>query len=265
MARDGARVPDLIRAARSALPGVPVGAGTVFGFAELNRDRPSAGVDFVAHSTQAIVHAADDTSVMETLEAFPHLIRTARGFAPGAALRIGPATIGAPAAFYAATARPNPARGRVPAAERDPRQDGLFGAAFALGYLAAAARSGVEALTLGACTGACGVRGPAGPRPVASVVKAAAAMAGHPRLSVETAGEGFCAVAARTERGVEMWLANLTGKAMEVSVDGASFRASCRMDVASGGARTAFAPWSGATVTLDAYAVHGLREREGGR
>ena len=260
MSQDGATAGELRLAARGAFPGVPIGGGTVFGFADLNRNRPPKGIDFVAHSTQAIVHAADDISVMETLEALPDVIRTAQAFAPCADYRIGPGTIGAPAAFYASRCGPNPERRRVPAAESDPRQDGLFAAAFALGYFAVAAEAGVAAVTLGTCTGPAGVCGPDGPRPVAAVVAAAAALAGAPRPSVEITGQGFCALAATTGRGVDLWLANLTNAPIRVAVAGAQFRFACRIDVGTRGILGANAPWAGGAVDLDAYGICGLSE-----
>ena len=61
---------------------------------------------FVTHATQAIVHAADDTSVMETLEALPHVIRSTRAIAGAARYRIGPASIGMPDGTYAGVESP---------------------------------------------------------------------------------------------------------------------------------------------------------------
>ena len=50
-------------------------------FTELNRKRPPAQLlDFVHNSTCPIVHAADDRSVMETHEALPYQVATARSY-----------------------------------------------------------------------------------------------------------------------------------------------------------------------------------------
>src|SRR3546814_8537016 len=54
----------------------------------------------------------------------------------------------------------NPDRGRVPMAGVDPRQDGRFAAAWALGYVAASEGGRLETLTLGALTGPFGMLGP---------------------------------------------------------------------------------------------------------
>src|SRR5215510_6415412 len=80
----GPRVPelaDIYRAARAAFPGIPLGGGMFSFFTELNRKRPPADLlDFVTHTTCPIVHAADDISVMETLEALPYVIQSTRSF-----------------------------------------------------------------------------------------------------------------------------------------------------------------------------------------
>jgi hypothetical protein len=60
---------DRYAAARAAFPGILVGGGSFAYFTELNRKRrPFALLDFVCHTTCAIVHAADDRSVTETIE-----------------------------------------------------------------------------------------------------------------------------------------------------------------------------------------------------
>src|SRR3546814_3439871 len=64
-------------------------------FTELNRKRPPVGLlDFVSHATCPIVHAADDRSVIQTLEAIPHIVRSARAIVGEAPYRLGPSTIG---------------------------------------------------------------------------------------------------------------------------------------------------------------------------
>src|SRR3546814_19466956 len=63
----------------------------------------------------------------------------------------------------------------------DPRQDGRFAAAWALGYVAASEGGSLETLTLGALTGPFGLLGPDGPRPVSEVVRHLSAPAGAPR------------------------------------------------------------------------------------
>ena len=66
---------DIYKAARAAFPGVRLGGGMFSYFTELNRKRPPVELlDYVTHTNAPIVHAADDISVMETLEALPYVI-----------------------------------------------------------------------------------------------------------------------------------------------------------------------------------------------
>ena len=147
----------LYAAARAAFPGTLLGGGMFSFFTELNRKRPPADeLDFVMNTTCPIVHAADDRSVMETLEALPHQITTAKGYIGKTPHRVGPSAIGARDNPHGATYTPNPDNVRVCLAKMDPRMRGLFGAAWITGYVATLARSGVQAITLGAPTGPLG-------------------------------------------------------------------------------------------------------------
>ena len=74
----------LYAAAREAFPGSAIGGGSFMYFTELNRKPPPFdGLDFVIHSTCAIVHAADDRSVTETVETLPYIIRSGRSLFGG--------------------------------------------------------------------------------------------------------------------------------------------------------------------------------------
>ncbi|MGH6960818.1 MAG: hypothetical protein ACREE7_10060, partial [Dongiaceae bacterium] len=134
----GPKVPelaDIYRAARAAFPGIPLGGGMFSYFTELNRKRPPAELlDFVTHTTCPIVHAADDISVMETLEALPYVVNSTRAFIAGKPYRIGPSSIAARDNPYGASTAANPQNQRICLARMDPRQRGLFGAAWTLGY-----------------------------------------------------------------------------------------------------------------------------------
>jgi hypothetical protein len=139
---------------RATFPGVRVGGGMLSYFTELNRKRPPVDLfDFVTHTTCPLVHAADDRSVMETLEALPAIIDSTRAFIGAAAYRVGPSAIGCRSNPYGKSTSANPGNGRVCLAEIDPRQRGLLNAAWTLGYISAFAAAGVEAVTLGAPTG----------------------------------------------------------------------------------------------------------------
>ena len=226
---------EIYDAARSAFPGVLVGGGMLSYFTELNRKRPPADhIDFVTHATCPIVHDCDDRAVMETLEALPWMAESVRAFAPGKPYRVGPSMLGMRANPYGAAPMPNPDNRRLAMAINDPRQRGLFGAAWNLGYAARMADAGVEVLTLSAPLGPFGVvharadypqpwfdeRGE-GVYPVYHVIRGLAAAAGEPRLATAASdGSAVQAIAYRGSGGVVLWLANLTGRAQRVAIAG---------------------------------------------
>jgi hypothetical protein len=150
-------VDDIAAAARAAFPGTKLGGGMLSTFTELNRKRPKAALfDFVTHTTCSIVHAADDRSVMETLKTLPAIIQSTRGMIGEKPYRIGPSAIAARMNPYGRGVLDNPANGRVCLTNRDPRQRGLFNAAWTLGYIAACAYGGVTSVAMGAATGPLG-------------------------------------------------------------------------------------------------------------
>ncbi|MEM8665483.1 MAG: hypothetical protein AAGF49_15340, partial [Pseudomonadota bacterium] len=61
---------DTAVAAREVFRWAAIGGGVFTNFTELNRCRPDFESDFVTFGSSAIVHAADDASVLETLETF---------------------------------------------------------------------------------------------------------------------------------------------------------------------------------------------------
>ena len=134
---------EIYQAAREAFPGVAIGGGSLSYFTELNRKRPPVELlDFVSHCTCPIVHAADDLSVMESLEALPHIVRSTRAIiGKDKAYRIGPSTIGMRHNPYGARVMENPANVRITMTDRDPRQTSLFAAAWMIGYVAATAEA----------------------------------------------------------------------------------------------------------------------------
>jgi D-apionolactonase len=226
---------EVYAAAREAFPEAAIGGGMFSCFTELNRKRPpAAALDFVVHTTCPIVHAPDDTSVMETLEALPHVIRSACSFIGDTPYRVGPSTIGARDNPYGASVAPNPDNGRVALVAVDPRQRGLFAAAWYLGYAAHMARGGVEAVCLGAPVGELGViyapadypqpwfdEHSAAVYPAYHVLRGLAAGAGRPQLATAISnGSAVQAVAWHADGEVVVWLANLTGAAQTVALEG---------------------------------------------
>lgn len=215
-------------AARSAFPDARLGGGMAAYFTELNRKRPPAELlDYVTFTTCPTVHAADDISVMETLEALPHLTRSARAFmGDGVGYRLGPSQLGCRENAYGKSTAPNEANGRVCLSRIDPRQRGLFNAAWTIGYIAACARQGMDAVALGAPTGPFGYihrrmdfvqswydDEPAGDMvyPAFHVMAGLSHLGGASLLPVEPADAGeIAAIAARKGRRTTLWIANLT-------------------------------------------------------
>src|SRR5271165_4065917 len=120
--------------ARRILDGLPVVAGTSANFTELNRQRPPREAAMV-YSFNPQVHAFDDLSVMETLEAQVTTVESTRRFCDGP-IHVGPITL-RPRFKPNATGPEDDAGGEnaLPAAV-DPRQRKLIGAAWTVGTLA---------------------------------------------------------------------------------------------------------------------------------
>ena len=226
----------LYAAARSAFPGVRLGGGMFSFFTELNRKHPPAdGLDFVMNTTCPIVHAADDRSVMETLEALPYQVTTTRSFVGSKAYRVGPSSIGCRDNPHGKTFTPNPDNERVCLARMDPRWRGLFGAAWALGYIATFTRTDVESVAIGATTGPLGIiyRKTEYPQPyydrlstpavypVYHVISGLTRGAGRKLMNAEStdAAKVQC-LAYRGEGGTTLWVANLTAQEQTVAIHG---------------------------------------------
>jgi len=145
-------------------------------FPELNRKRPPVEMlNFVSHGLCPIVHAADDLSVMETLETIPHITRTARSIIGQAEYRIGPSTIAMRHNPYGNRTIPNPKLDRVCMADDDPRHRAAFGAAYAIGLACALAPSGIKVWTPSELYGPRGLNGP-----MCAALSVLAGLAGEP-------------------------------------------------------------------------------------
>lgn len=149
---------EVYRAARNAFPGLVLGGGMLSYFTELNRKRvPAAQLDFITHSTCPLVHAADDLSVVQTLEALPFITRSVRAIYGDIPYRIGPSTIAMRQNPYGSSTKDNPEGKRIAMANRDPRHNGLYAAAWSVGYAARTVTANPEMLTLSALTGPFGL------------------------------------------------------------------------------------------------------------
>ena len=228
---------DLYAAARRAFPGARLGGGMFSYFTELNRKRPPLQLlDFVGFTTSALVHAGDDRSVTETLEALPQIAASVRAFIGARPYAVGPSAIGMRDNPYGAAPMPNPGNIRQAMNRNDPRQRGLLGAAWSLACYAHFARGGAEAIALGGVLGPFGVaHAPmsfpqpwfdehGGLYPVFHVVRGLAslgALAGAALLEVDvSAPRTVQALAVDTAAGQrEIWLANLTADRQTVTLE----------------------------------------------
>ena len=224
----------LYAAAREAFPGSAIGGGSFMYFTELNRKPPPfEGLDFVIHSTCAIVHAADDRSVTETVETLPYIIDSGRSLFGDKPCCLGPVGIGTRTSPFGGGPAPNPHGGRVAMCRNDPRQRGLLGAAWHLGVAARAAEGNVTSLILGAPTGDHGLlHDPAdtpqpwfdehgGRFPVWHVMRGLYGASGLVRRATEvSAPREVQALAFETEAGLELWVANLMGEDRRVRLGG---------------------------------------------
>nr|WP_194246407.1 hypothetical protein [Martelella limonii] len=200
-------------AAAEVFPDIARGGGMASFFPELNRKRPPLQhLDFVTHGLSPIVHAADDVSVLETLETVPHIARSARAIIGDRAYRIGPATIAMRQNPYGARTIPNPNWGRVCMADQDPRHFAAFGAAYALGLATALAPFDVAVWTPAALYGPRGLfRDDGMPSPLAWVLQALARCAGK-KVATAAIKDGLARLA--FEGGHE-YTANLTDRTID--------------------------------------------------
>lgn len=211
---------------------VPLIIGSDANFNELNRNRPSqAAAAGLVWAMNPQVHASDELSLVENLEAQSETVTTARSFAPGLSLHVSPVTM-RPRYNAVSTTGQEFRPGGLPWTI-DPRQATLFGAAWTLGSVAALAAAGVDSLTYYDMVGPRGLlespegspypdRFPSLPDtayPLALALAEARSLQGAPVRNVS----GFdplhiAALACQTGSGVVLLLANLTPRDLSLQV-----------------------------------------------
>ena len=132
-------------------------AGTNAYFAELNRERPAMDAcDAVCYSVNPQVHAFDDRSLVESIEAQADTVVSALEISGGKPVLVSPLTLRPrfnPNATGQEPARP---AGELPP-QVDPRQPTLFAACWTLGSLGSLAAAGAASVTCFETTGWRGV------------------------------------------------------------------------------------------------------------
>ncbi|MDX1931609.1 MAG: hypothetical protein SFU56_03300 [Capsulimonadales bacterium] len=126
---------EFIRDFGKSRPFLPEGAvlftGSSNNFTELNRNRPDMStVDGIVFAGTPQVHAFDDTSILETPPTYADQLLTARTFAAGKPVHVGPLTLYRP--------------GRIAAVQ----QKGLLGAVWYVAALSYVAQGGAAGITL---------------------------------------------------------------------------------------------------------------------
>ncbi|HMH65421.1 MAG TPA: hypothetical protein VK515_07530, partial [Rhizomicrobium sp.] len=271
----GPKPQDLYKYAREAFPGAQVGGGVLTYFTELNRCRPDASqCDYILHGSTAITHAADDRSVIESLEGLSHTYRSGRALAQGRDYRLGLTAIGMRTNPYGSGVVENVQQGRIAMAGADPRQRGLFAAAWAVGAVAATEGYDVASLALSAFVGPFGAihRPESWPQPlyqesntamvypVFHVVRFLSAMGGVARLSLQNASSGIVGVASSEGSRTRLMLANLGTSLSRIQIpDQAEIRI---LDVASFASAIRNSEWldtsdpcQGSDLVLDGFSV----------
>jgi D-apionolactonase len=187
---------------RAALPGVPLVGGTASHLVALNCAPLELGtLDGVAYGIDPQVHASDEASIMETLEAQGDTVETARALAEGRPVSVGPISL----------------RNRQLGA--DARQASSFCAAWTLGTVNALARAGAASITIFETTGPGSTGDARGRFPVHAALMALARRTGEPVLAAELADPlAITALATRPDKGTRILLANSRAEATPVSV-----------------------------------------------
>ena len=220
------------QAARNAFPGVKLGGGMFSFFTELNRKRPPLDLlDLVTFTTVAIFHAGDDRSAMEGLESLPYLAKTVCSFIGDKPYHVGPSAIGLRMNPYGEAPMPNPHNIRQAMNGMDPRQRGLFAAAWSIGFAAHFAKGGASALTIGGGIGEFGTTyakmdypqpwfdGNGGVYPVYHAIKGLARLRDDQLMDVEiSTPDELQAIATEHKTGIELWITNLTDQTKNVEL-----------------------------------------------
>lgn len=128
-------------------PQTLIGTGVNAYFAELNRSRPSVeNADFVSFTICPQVHAFDNASLVENLEAQAYVIDSAKELFPGKPIFISPVSLKQRFNVVATSTESEIVPGQLPSSV-DPRQRSLFAAAWTLGSIKFIAQAGAQLIT----------------------------------------------------------------------------------------------------------------------
>lgn len=208
-----------LAAVRALVSGAtPVRGGTDGNLAELNRFPPASVGDGVALSVNAQVHDDADLPVMQTTEAYPAMVQTARHRGGTAHVTVSPVTLRPRRNLYAPAA-PSAFGDDLDPSTVDARQHRPLAAAWTVAVLAALAASEVGDATLFEHAGPRGILSADGGRtPVAEVLAAAFSADGALRLTADD--PSVAGIALRIDDRIVVILANTTDGPRDVALDG---------------------------------------------
>jgi len=221
--------PRALEAVRQALgrllgAGIPVFVGTDDYFTELNRNRvvpAELGADGVCFSPNPQIHDSGEAAIIETAEAIPAVINTARHIGQGAPIAVSPLVF-APRRNIHAPGRVIDRLGRDDESV-DPRWGGVFSAVWLATTLAPLVEGGVERITLAEITGPRGIVDPDGYPPGGSDVEALWMWLCEPRTEVMVAETGDASLVVFADRDAAsggVLLANGSARPRRVRLEG---------------------------------------------
>jgi hypothetical protein len=166
---------DAVRAASGIEAALVTGTNVYFNQINRAREAPGDGVG-VVWSINPQVHAFDDLSILENLEAQADTVESGRAIAPGSVFHLSPITLRP--RFNAVAVTTDPAAPPPPPLSDD-RQPSLLAAAWTLGSIATLVGAGVAGLTYFETAGPRGVVDASGAFPAAVVIADAASLTGR--------------------------------------------------------------------------------------
>jgi hypothetical protein len=128
-------------------PDAKIGAGVNAYFAELNRNRPkSEKAEFISFAVCPQIHAFDNSSLVENMEAQKYAVESAKQIFTGNPVFVSPVTLKQRFNVVATSEEPEYKSDGLPS-QVDVRQNSVFAAQWLLGSLKFVAQSGAELVT----------------------------------------------------------------------------------------------------------------------
>ncbi len=202
------------------LPNSLVGGGTIGNFAEVNRARSVASaMDLLAYPANPLMHASDDLTLIENIEAQGDTVRTARHFAPHAHIAVTPVTMHRRGDPFAA--------GKVGQSDQaevdEPRLRSPLGALWTLGSLKHLAEAGADSITYFDIAGPLGVLGAAGTSPLFDLFHAIGQFTGADVIACRSSMPLTVDALALSHSGrIQLLLANFSHLQQRVSINTAA-------------------------------------------